>query len=317
MNELQLVDRLIEKGEIAPEKRAELLSKLTAPPGRSEWALFLYLAGTGFGAALSLAGVLYLTAFNWEALGIFSKEIFVFGLLSLCAGAAIARGPSTLYGQIGNISAAVLSGAMLVIYSQVYQSGADPWQLFALWALLALPFVLASRTPPLWALLFVLLDVTAGTWSFWRFLPREETFQILFWTALAAAHLAVSPLWDGWLRHVLRIAALAVLLPLAVTFAFEHKPPAAVPAFLIVVFGSLATQGAYLARRAAAPAATLGCICLVSVFFSASIEMFGENHLPDASMLLLFGFELALLCAGAFTWLLGIPRLQERFEVKP
>ena len=51
--------------------------------------------------------------------------------------------------QLLALGAAVLAGSALVVYSQVYQSGADPWELFASWTVLALPFVLAARTPAL------------------------------------------------------------------------------------------------------------------------------------------------------------------------
>uniref|UniRef100_UPI002DD62A43 DUF2157 domain-containing protein n=1 Tax=Pseudorhodoferax sp. TaxID=1993553 RepID=UPI002DD62A43 len=46
----------------------------------------------------------------------------------------------------------IVQGGLLAFFGQTYQTGADPWQLFALWALLGLPLVLALRHDAPWAL---------------------------------------------------------------------------------------------------------------------------------------------------------------------
>ena len=55
-------------------------------------------------------------------------------------------------------AAAVLLGALLAVYGQTYQTGADPWGLFATWALLILPWAVAACFTPLWLLVIGLID---------------------------------------------------------------------------------------------------------------------------------------------------------------
>jgi uncharacterized membrane protein len=55
------------------------------------------------------------------------------------------------------------------LFGQVYQTGADPWQLFFTWALLALPWVWVARFELLWVLWLGLLNLVVGlyfrTWG--------------------------------------------------------------------------------------------------------------------------------------------------------
>src|SRR5690606_25106025 len=53
--------------------------------------------------------------------------------------------------------AAIATGTLLALVGQIYQTGADAWQLFLLWAVLLLPWVLAMRTVFLALLLATLL----------------------------------------------------------------------------------------------------------------------------------------------------------------
>jgi uncharacterized membrane protein len=58
--------------------------------------------------------------------------------------------------------AAVLVGPLLAIYGQTYQTGADPWSLFAAWAGLVALWVVIARFPALWLIELVLVNVAVG-----------------------------------------------------------------------------------------------------------------------------------------------------------
>ena len=55
-----------------------------------------------------------------------------------------ARAPLALLALLG-------IGGLFAYFGQTYQTGADPWQLFAWWAALALPLCLGVRSDVLWA----------------------------------------------------------------------------------------------------------------------------------------------------------------------
>ncbi|MCB5364066.1 GDYXXLXY domain-containing protein [Pusillimonas sp. CC-YST705] len=74
--------------------------------------------------------------------------------------------------------AAVLVGALFALIGQTYQTGADPWQLFALWSVLIVPWAFILPTAFLLCLLATVLNLALVL-----FLSRETG---LGWAAIAA-----------------------------------------------------------------------------------------------------------------------------------
>lgn len=116
------------------------------------------LAGIAvLGAALGGLGVIFWIAANWESVGRFGKFAMLQALvIAMCVGAMArpqARLPLSLI--------ALLSiGGLFAYFGQTYQTGADPWQLFAIWAVLALPLCVSVRHDITWAP-FALIVMTA------------------------------------------------------------------------------------------------------------------------------------------------------------
>ena len=63
-------------------------------------------------------------------------------------GPALARGVEhgldAVAGRISLFATAFLSGILLAVFGQVYQTGADPYGLFLAWALLILPWAVPN-----------------------------------------------------------------------------------------------------------------------------------------------------------------------------
>lgn len=55
-------------------------------------------------------------------------------------------------------------GALLGFFGQHYQTGADPWQLFALWSALSLPLAFASRSDLVWSAWVIVAMCAVSTW---------------------------------------------------------------------------------------------------------------------------------------------------------
>jgi uncharacterized membrane protein len=113
--------------------RAAAAAVETPEPAR--WSRLLALASGALGAGLFASGVVTFVAYNWAALGRFARLGLVQGLL-VAAVVGAARLRSRLASQIVLSLGAVLVGALLAVYGQTYQTGADPFELFLLWAAL-------------------------------------------------------------------------------------------------------------------------------------------------------------------------------------
>ena len=113
----------------------------------------------------------------------------------LCAGALFKPAARTPLGLL-----AVLSiGGLFAYFGQTYQTGADPWQLFAVWAVLALPLCLSIRSDVLWtpwALVVVTgvsLWIHAHTSHSWRVAPQDWNVFLTGWGATVLLIFALSP----------------------------------------------------------------------------------------------------------------------------
>jgi uncharacterized membrane protein len=112
-------------------------------------------------AALGGLGIVFWVAANWQTLGRFGRFALLEGfILAMCAGALwrpAARAPLGLL-------ALLAIGGLFAYFGQTYQTGADPWQLFALWAVLALPLCFGTRSDVLWAPWALVASVAIALW---------------------------------------------------------------------------------------------------------------------------------------------------------
>jgi uncharacterized membrane protein len=123
----------------------------------SAWNAWARTALLGLGVGQLLAGIVFLFAYNWDDLPPFAKfGIIEAGVLLSVLGALAAR-PDRPAGQALLIAASVFTGALLAVIGQIYQTGADAYELFTAWALLMTPWVLASRSAGHWLLWFVVI----------------------------------------------------------------------------------------------------------------------------------------------------------------
>ncbi|OSM49749.1 hypothetical protein WH06_26145, partial [Aeromonas salmonicida subsp. salmonicida] len=89
-------------------------------------------------------------AFNWQELGRVSR-LALLELPLLAMLVLLWRKPMTAPPRQALLLAMALNiGALLALVGQTYQTGADPWQLFATWALMLLPLAALGQSPLLW-----------------------------------------------------------------------------------------------------------------------------------------------------------------------
>jgi len=170
----------LDQGHITRAQVDELYRHVCTPPSAASWrsliAQLLQWAG-----ALSLAtGIIFFFAYNWQSLNRISKFalIEVALLLSLvCFVWLYYRGSSqqqssashSMFGAtLANVAllvASILIGGLLALVGQTYQTGADPWQLFALWALAIIPLAWVAGFDGLWLLLLGLVNLSLGLFA--------------------------------------------------------------------------------------------------------------------------------------------------------
>jgi uncharacterized membrane protein len=187
------------------------------------WARWGLRALLALGAGQFLAGVVFFFAYNWNDLSDIAKFAVVEGALAIAVLGALAVGLDRMFGQVLLIAASLLTGVLLATIGQVYQTGADVFELFLAWAALILPWTLISRSAVQWLLWLVVAE--AALWLYCEQVPMvigemtEDELSVLGGITVALALLArevavrLGCVWLGghWTRLVLLFAAILIL----------------------------------------------------------------------------------------------------------
>ncbi|KKO61639.1 hypothetical protein VM94_05414 [Janthinobacterium sp. KBS0711] len=208
------------------------------------------------GAALLGMGLICWVAANWEDFGRMGRFALLQGVFAAaCVGAFAvpkARVPLLLL-------ALLAIGGLFAYFGQTYQTGADPWQLFALWAVLALPLCFVARSDVLWTPWMLIVSTAATLWMqaqarhSWRIDSADLGIFVSGWLAVLLACAFVSPLlarWTGAGNWALRLGlVLATILitgtAVSALFGNEIESPYWAGLSLLLVAGVLLATGRF------------------------------------------------------------------------
>lgn len=166
------------------------------------WRHFLDRLLLWCAALLVGSGVIFFVAANWSALGRVGRFALLETLIVLALATAAWCGLAGRAGRAALLCASLFTGALLALVGQVYQTGADTWELFAFWALLILPWALLARSAALWWLCWVLVNAAAVLWcgtapGAWGLLLADDAPLWLLFVLNGSALLA----WENALRR--------------------------------------------------------------------------------------------------------------------
>ena len=272
------VRRLAQLGYLDRQGLEQGLRLTGGIPNRQGWARFLDYSLLVLGALFFTSGLFFFVAYNWEELPRFAR----FGVLQTAIVLLLIIthwvGLNRLGGKIALTVASLLVGALLAVFGQEYQTGADAYTLFGYWALLIAGWVVISKFDLLWGILLALLNVALVL--FWtQVLPGDQYPQPESLFALNAVALIA---WEmmgrrfAWWQHrwLNRLTAL-------VAFVFALWPMLATILSLFDSYTELPT------------ARYLGA--LLYLIFVAAVLVVYSRWQPDLLMLTMAMFSLIIV----------------------
>jgi uncharacterized membrane protein len=242
MNRTEL-DAFVEHHELSPvavELALELTRSRASALETREFAIrALRLAG-----ALSLAaGVIFFVAANWQELHVAGRFALLQILLLGGIAAALWQPPPLTLGRFGMLASFIMTGALLALFGQTYQTGADVYELFLTWTLLGAVFAIAGQWSVVLAAWVFVLNVALALYCGLR--PQGGLFWALLGPlGLSDSYLLLWPtaanllLWLGgerarngqfahlaprWLRRFVLACAMAFATWAGVVALFTHE----------------------------------------------------------------------------------------------
>ena len=227
------------QGHLNEASLPEALRLADAEPSSTNWRQFIDRLMLWFGAIFMALGVVFFFAYNWQEMGRYAK----FGLVEFCLLAAVAicwkLGLDRLSGKAALFASSLLVGTLLALVGQTYQTGADPWQLFATWAALILPWVVIGRFgalllfwvglvnlsmllylqtfPRFLGFIGVLFGTETTLWTFFVF----NTLILCLWEY--AARCQVSWLSERWPLRAMAVASGSLVTVLAIWAILDFR----------------------------------------------------------------------------------------------
>lgn len=184
------LDAFVAHYRLSAEAADVALDLAGARPDAAELQLFLVRLLQLAGVLSLAAGLVFFVAANWQDLGVTGRfallEVVIVGSVAL----ALWKPPPHSLGRYSLLMAFIATGALLALFGQTYQTGADVYELFLSWALLGLAFVVAGQWSALSAAWLLVLNVAlllffnarpGGGWLWALFAPVRwnESFELL------------------------------------------------------------------------------------------------------------------------------------------
>ena len=150
-----IIEQLLVQDKLAIAQVDTAARELGVYPSKRTWLDFFDKALLIIGAVALVLSLVFFIAYNWLYMGKLGKFALVEGALVITIALYVAlsfRQRFALIRQLLLLIASIITGSLLALFGQVYQTGADTWQLFFGWAILITPWVMIARFPALWLL---------------------------------------------------------------------------------------------------------------------------------------------------------------------
>ena len=158
------IEQLLHQGLLPLKNTEAAATHLEVYPSKHTWLMFFDKALLIIGTVALVLSLVFFIAYNWQNIGKMGKFALVEGALVITIALYVAlsfrqlRQRFQLIRQLLLLIASIITGSLLALFGQVYQTGADTWQLFFGWALLITPWVMIARFPTLWLLWLGLIN---------------------------------------------------------------------------------------------------------------------------------------------------------------
>ena len=249
---------------------------------KKDWQQFLALFFMSLGVGLSVVGIVFFFAYNWDDLHKFTKlgiiEILIVALTLIAVFAKI----KPIFKNILLTGASMLVGVLFAVFGQIYQTGANAYDFFLGWTMAVALWVLISNFAVLWLLFLVLINVTFGfyveqvapNWSditvYSIFIAMNAVF--LLGTLFLKHKKYKIPKWFEY------ILALSIILLITagmfeVIFSHRHKENSFIVVFQMLILYSLGIYYGFKEKKSFYLALIpLSIIILLSAFFVEQIH---------------------------------------------
>ncbi|MDO8735510.1 MAG: DUF2157 domain-containing protein [Thermoleophilia bacterium] len=309
------VDDLFDSGYLSGEALLAAREYLHQPLAWWRWTSRMLLLA---GSALILAGIVFFFAFNWNRLGNYPRFAMIEAGLAACIIAALLSDMEELPGKLFITAASVLTGVLLLVFGQTYNTGVDSASLYILWASFIFAWVAIAEFDILWVGWLALVNVAAGLYWNQTYTPDEPGFaRLMIALALIDGFMLVLREYGSisiglewlqaiWVRRLLVIAIFTSLTIPTMMLILEERLAGTLYYFIAAALLAGSWVGGYrYLRHTVRDLGSLTVValsaCMVAISFAG--RFFEAIDADYAVVFLIFGFLVAAVFGAAVAWL--------------
>lgn len=305
-----LVEDLYAHGKFDQQTKRLALDLLYPP---NQWGPWISKILLSLGTSLILIGLIFFFAFNWAKIEAWQKLASIQVGLIACLFGAYFYGLKRLPGKLFLLSATVLTGIFMAVFGQIYQTGADAYQLFMMWSLLSLGWTVISRFSVQWLCWHVITMTFLVLWWDQGVLPTRSIEAMIFGILMLfnglslflAEYLGIfkKQTWVqvSWLRIIFLVLLLFnAVLPVLIIIV--DAPKANNLLVLMAVLGFLILGLASFVYWKKIPSAWAISLCVLAAAIIVEtflIKQLTELKLPNVVMFLIAGIITLTVFGGA------------------
>ena len=274
---------------LSPGVYQQILFYCGVRPDLTGWRSFLRVFLSLMGLLALVAGMVFFIAWNWATMPKMTK--FLLAQLFIIALAIVVwwRWYDTV-SRMALLAVGLSFGGLFALYGQVYQTGADSWELFYTWACVLLPLALLGRQNALWFSAWIISNLAFQLYYF----SRHE----LFFDDITPSFLSWLPDSILYSYLIVQIALLLIREAFA-EFAARNSPSSwlasrwfsrIMAAYLLLTMTALITESLW-----AENVSNFAPFILMGVILAAGY-LYYRYHRPDLCMLI-FGV-ISLIAIG-------------------
>ena len=304
----------VEAGAIAPDRVAQALTLSGVVPDRRRWLVFLDRLLLVLGSMSLACAAIFFFAYNWDALGKLAQFALAQVLVAVPVLAYWKLGADTVAAKVSLLAAAIMVGALLAVFGQTYQTGADTTDLFVTWAVLIVPWVLVGQFPALWLLWLALLNVSLvlyclvfGSFLWMSFGSFNQMLWLLLllntlaWALWELATLRFAWLVSPWAVRLLAVASGTVMSMLVLHSIFEPSSGVVLP-WLAYIAWLAGVYKVYRRKRLDLFMLAGACLSLI-VCFTTLVAKLMLDRSEAAGLMLFLAMLVVVEAAAAAIWL--------------
>jgi len=307
-----------EQSRIDGSKLPQALHLTDAIPSGNDWHRFLDKLFLVLGTLLAVSGVIFFFAYNWDEIGRFSRFALVQGLIVLTLAGVWHLGLEKITGKVALLASGILVGVLLALVGQTYQTGADTYELFAVWCVLLIPWAFLSRFDMMWLFCLMLLNtaITLYYQTFGGFFSMVLGVEQMLWLLFIINTVALL-VWEWlvqsgntarrsvrWMTRLLATISGGLITTLAILAILAYKPFNLLPGLVGWIIWMLVAYHWHRKVELDVYVLAIGVLSLVAVTnVTLSRILFDSLSLNDSIGFLMVSLSVIAVSALGAVWL--------------